>query len=75
MNVNGKDVKWGDFKRRVRRESEKNPGNKTFILNKGDPEKEKVLHYHMDLGFYSDNSEDMTTKLRRYERQMIEERK
>jgi hypothetical protein len=43
-------------------------GKRTFILNKGDPNKEKRLFWDPNTGFDSENSDDEAVKYARTER-------
>lgn len=74
MNVDGKEMMWGKFtakffdgldKKEMRGEK---IGKETFILNKGDPNKEKRLFWDPNIGFDSENSEDEAVKYARTER-------
>lgn len=45
------------------------------MLNQGDPQKEKQLVWNYTTGFYSENSEDETTNLKRVERNFYKQRR
>lgn len=74
VNIDGKDMMWGKFtakffegldQREMRGEK---IGKETFLLNKGDRNKEKRLFWDPNLGFDSENSEDEGVKYARTER-------
>ena len=74
VNIDGKIDAWGNFTKKFFKELDKKEmkGEKiekrTFILNKGDPDKEKKLFWDPNVGFDSENSDDERVKYARAER-------
>lgn len=74
VNIDGKDHKWGDFVNKTYAEyqDKANKGEiiteNEFIMNKGDPKKEKLLFWNYKTGFISENSDDELTSYKRLER-------
>jgi hypothetical protein len=60
VDIDGKRLRWGDFKKKFKEDINKNRKMtmKDFVMYKGDPEKEKLLHWTMANGFLSDDSDD-----------------
>lgn len=74
VNIDGKEVTWGIFRQKFFDDLDKKEmrgekiGKRVFILNKGDPNKEKKLFWDPNVGFDSENSDDEAVKYARAER-------
>lgn len=74
VNIDGKELLWGKFRQKFFDDLDKKEmrgekiGKRSFILNKGDPNKEKKLFWDPNTGFDSENSDDEAVKYARTER-------
>ena len=74
VNIDGKELLWGKFRQKFFDDLDKREMRgetivkRSFILNKGDPNKEKKLFWDPNTGFDSENSEDEAVKYARTER-------
>jgi hypothetical protein len=74
VNIDGTVLLWGKFRQKFFEDIDKKEmrgekiGKRTFILNKGDPHKEKKLFWDPNTGFDSENSDDEAVKYARTER-------
>ena len=59
VNIDGKNVIWGKFKKRWQQEAaaKQQPKNK-WLINKGNKKTEKFLYWDKSYGFRSDDSDD-----------------
>ena len=80
VNIDGKKLKWGEFNKKFYEDIEKritageDVKHREFLMNLGDPLKEKKLIWNSRLGFNSENSEDETVKYNRAERILLRDR-
>ena len=69
VNIDGKNVRWGHFKKKWLEEArtKQQPNNK-WLINKGNEKTEKQLHWDHRSGFRSDDSDDEVVKFDRFKR-------
>lgn len=77
LNIDGRPRKWGEFTKKFHEDIDrkKKQGQevreKSFVLNLNNPRKEKLLTWHYQMGFFSENSDDENVKYNRVERQYL----
>ena len=67
VDIDGRIQRWEDFTRTFLNSNKaKRGGTATFILKKGNPEREKQLTWNKNTGFVSDDSNDEEVRFARY---------